>query len=317
MTQIALFHPTSLLGAELREALGSRRELWHDVRLLTTEESEAGTLTEVAGAAAMVTRLDDDDLDTVDVFFCCGGIEPSRPLIERLPPAALAIVLSPDATPDDGHPVVAGINTESAASGRVLLSPHPGTVLLAHLLHPLRDFGIESVSSTLLQPVSVYSTEGLEEVFEQTRSILRFDPNPPREIFPIQLAFNVVAAKRAGHVGPLVATVLASEFPVACQVLQTSVFHSYGASVHVKLDDDPGPERVREALSDSRWIDLAVDPDILGMIDAAARDEVIVGHVEADPSGGLWIWAVMDNITCGGAQNALRILESVRAQTVH
>lgn len=321
MTRLALLHPSDLLGNELREALGRRRELWQELRLLTTDEEEVGNLTDVAGAAAMVTRLEAGDLDRVEAAFFCGGIEESRPLIAALPPSATAIILSPDASPADGRAVVAGVNHEAARAGEPLVSPHPGAVLLAHLLHPLRDFRPASATATLLQPASVHSRAALDEVFEQTRSILRFDPNPPRRIFPTQVAFNVIPNQASSeHLVPHLRAVLdPAPESLAVQVLQAGVFHDYGASLHVVLGEDPGPEEVRRALAEHDGNDLAVDAELLGMIDAAAREEVLVGAVENAPgeAGGYWIWAVMDNLTCGGALNALRILEAVLQPFVH
>lgn len=321
MMNLALLRPSGLLGADLIELLGRRRDLWREVRLLTSDDDEAGALTEVAGAAAMVSKVEPGDLELQDVVFFCGGIEESRPLLASLSPAATAIVLSADAAPEDGHPVVAGINLETAHRGETLLSPHPGTLLLAHLLYPMRDFRPERLTATLLQPVSSHSRKALDEVFEQTRAILVFDPHPPREIFPVQMAFNVIPNPwPADHLRAHLETALGPSLEVtpevAVRVLQAGVFHSYGASVHVKLARDPGPEELREALGEHPEIDLAVDPELLGMIDAAARDQVIVGPIERSAPGEYWIWAVMDNLVCGAA-NAVRILEAVLQQHVH
>ena len=48
-----------------------------------------------------------------------------------------------------------------------------------------------------------------------------------------------------------------------------------------------------------------------GPVDAAAREEVVVGSVRPDAGapGGYWIWAVMDNLTRGGALNAVEVAE--------
>ena len=50
---------------------------------------------------------------------------------------------------------------------------------------------------------------------------------------------------------------------------------------------------------------------VAAQIDAAARDEVLIRAVEPDPAvpGGYRLWAVMDNLTCGGALNAVQIAE--------
>ncbi len=318
MTRLALLHPSGLLGSELREGLESRRELWREIRLLTTRDDEAGTLTELAGAAAMVTMMEPGDLEEVDVAFFCGGIEESRPVIEALAPASTAIVLSQDAAPRDGRPVVAGVNLESAERGEAILSPHPGAVLLAHLLHPLADFVPRQATATLLQPLSTHSRGALDEVFEQTRSLLRFDPDAPRQIFAAQMAFNVIPDQASSeHLVSHLTAVLASDVEAGVRVLQAGVFHGYGVSLYVKLAADPGLGEVREALAAHPANEPALEPELLGMIDAAGRDEVLVGPVEPDAAGGYWIWAVMDNLVCGGAANAIRILEAVRGPLVH
>ena len=49
MTILALINPQSLLGEEIKRELSRRKELWSEVRLLTTEEDQVGAVTDVAG----------------------------------------------------------------------------------------------------------------------------------------------------------------------------------------------------------------------------------------------------------------------------
>lgn len=318
MSHIALIHPTGLVGSTLRESLGLRSDLWTDVMLLSTQEEEIGTLTEVRRSAAMVQAFEAESLAAVDVAFFCGPMAHNRPLLTALPAGASAVILAPDATLEDGHPVVAGINLETAERGIRLLSPHPGTVALAHLIAPLVPFAPRRAVVTLLQPTSAVGAEALEEVLDQTRSILAFQPSPEHEVFPTQLAFNLFpAADQATQLPAQLGRLLAYEMEVAVQVLQVSAFHSFGISLHLELDDDPGPDSVRHALAGHPFNEMADEPDQLGLINAAASDNVLVGAVQAEPSGGYWIWAVMDNLTCGGALNALHILETLNQNAVN
>ncbi|HBL32028.1 MAG TPA: hypothetical protein DD490_34835, partial [Acidobacteria bacterium] len=64
--------------------------------------------------------------------------------------------------------VVAGVNTEAAHPGTLMVSPHPAVVLLAHLLHPLRELAPTSAVAHVIQPASLHDTAGLDELFEQT-----------------------------------------------------------------------------------------------------------------------------------------------------
>jgi aspartate-semialdehyde dehydrogenase len=312
VSALAIVHPSNLLAKELRETLESRRPQWTDIRLLSTREDEVGSLTEVAGAAAIVQRYEPDSLEGIPLAFFCGPIEQNRPVLEGLPPETTAVVLSTDATASDGVPVAAGVNTEAAGSGRVLLSPHPAAILLAHLLHPLRDLAPESAVATVIQPASMREDPGIEELFEQTRRIVAMIQRRPSPVFGAQLSFNLLPVPLpADPVAAQLHAVLGGPPPVSLQILQGGVFHSLSASLYVRLGGNPGLQAVRRALSEHPYLEAAARPRLLGPIDAAANDKVIFGTVRRDETGGYWLWAVMDNLTRGGALNAVEIAEAV------
>jgi aspartate-semialdehyde dehydrogenase len=312
---VAILHPTRLPGRELRETIAARHPDWTDVRLLSTREDEIGTLTEVAGAAALVGRYEPEALKGVDLAFFCGTAEESRPLRAELPAAATAILLSPEATLDDDVPVVAGVNGEAAHGRRALVSPHPAAVMLAHLLHPLREFAPTEAVATLIQPASMKDQAGLEELFENSRQIVAMTSRTATPVFGTQLAFNVLPAAMATGavetVGDQLHTVLAGAPPVTLQILQGAVFHAIAASVFVRCPSSPSLAAFRKALGENPVLEAAARPRLLGPVDAAASDKVIFGSLRKDDTGGFWLWAVMDNLTRGGALNALEIAEAV------
>ncbi|HZI63277.1 MAG TPA: Asd/ArgC dimerization domain-containing protein, partial [Thermoanaerobaculia bacterium] len=251
-------------------------------------------------------------LEGVDLAFFCGDIEGNRPLLDRLPSETTAIVLSPDATRGDGVPVVAGINLDEATVGQVLISPHPGAVALAHLLFPLQPLGLESAVATLVQPVSMREEPALHELFEQTRRILSFSDQRPG-MFGKQLAFNLLPAAAAANLTGELSGLVGGELELAVQVVQGGVFHGFALSVYTRFGGDPGLAAVREALRRHPHLELVRRPELLGPIDAAGKDAVLVGLIEPEPrrAGGYWLWAVMDNLTRGGALNALEIAAAV------
>jgi aspartate-semialdehyde dehydrogenase len=279
-----------------------------DVRLLSHRDDEIGTLTEVAGAAAMVTRYEPEKLQGVATAFLCGTMEDNRPILAEIPPETTAVLLSFDATAADGQAVVAGVNDEAARGHRVLLSPHPGVVLLAHLLAALRELKVEEAVATLIQPASMRDDAGLEELFEQTRQIVAMTRRSPTPVFGAQLSFNLLPV-------PLPADPLTGQLqavlpgmPLALQILQGAVFHSVSASLYVRCAGNPTLQAIRKTLADNPHLEAADRPKHLGPIDAAASDKVIYGNVRKDEAGGgFWLWAVMDNLTRGGALNALEI----------
>lgn len=319
MTALAIVHPSDLLGKELRQTLSGADPgiSWQEIRLLSTNEQEVGTLTEVGGAAAMVQRYEPGSLDGVSVAFFCGPAAANRPLLRELaelPASVTAVVLSPDATPADGHPVVAGINRRPAGAN-VLLSPHPAVILLAHLIHPLAEVcEPREVTATVVQPASIFNEAGLEELFDQARQIVAMSERRRSALFGAQLAFNLMPAAHSGETTPAIATALATVLPavppVAVQLLQGGTFHGMALSLHLRADRMPGQSALRKALLAGPYVAAAGDPAHLGPIDAAVSEKVLLGPLRKDDLG-LWLWAVMDNLTRGGALNAIEIAAAV------
>lgn len=310
MTRIAILHPTTLLGREVREMLEDRPHLASDLRLLSTETDEVGTLTGVGGGAAVILQATPAEVAGVDLLFLCGDPDESRGFLKALPPGATAIVLSPHAPTGTGTLVIPGVNPEAAVRGTVLQSPHPGAVLLAHLLRPLAGLGIVDVSATILQPASIYDHAGLDDLFYQTRGILAMRGGDS-ELFGRQLAFNVLPARTEGaRLAAQAAQVLELEAPLSVQLLQGGVFHGMGVSLHLEISGADALE-VHEALAESPLVEDAEEPELLGPIDAAAHPAILLGSVSQDRPGSIWIWAVMDNLTRGGALNAVEIAEGL------
>ena len=319
MSRLIILHPTDMVGSELRETLEQHRQSWQDLRLVSTLPEEIGTIADVRGDATFVQPLESDTFDNVDAVFFCGPMRQNRAALDALPPAATAILLSPDAGPDDGQPIVATINPHRIDPLRPIVSPNPGAIALAHLLHPLAAFGLSRATATLLRPISAFGSEALDEMLAQTRSLLNFSSRPGG-ILPTQMAFNFLPTIDGidANLPRLVTTLLDRDLDLTVSTLQAGVFHSYAIHLCVELGDDPGPEAVRETLGDHISNELSEDPELLGPIDAAGQSKVLIGPVQgAGRPGAYWIWAVMDNLTCGGASNAMRIFEAVQRQHVH
>ena len=105
--------------------------------------------------------------------------------------------------------------------------------------------------------------------------------------------------------------------PVAVQVLQGGIFHGVAISLEVRLSRDLEPTELAATLTASGTV-VAVDEEDrahLGPIDTANRDEVLLGAITPTGArpGAYWIWAVVDNLTRGGAQNALELAADLRA----
>jgi aspartate-semialdehyde dehydrogenase len=142
-------------------------------------------------------------------------------------------------------------------------------------------------------------------------------------LFDRQLAFSLYPAPppagggAAGTAGiaALVRRATGIRSSLAIQILLGAVFHGVSVSLYVRFDEDPGEKAVRRALAGQRHVKVSpagTSPsDVPAATDAAASEEVLVGAVRPAPEhpGAYWIWAVMDNLTRGGALNAVEVAE--------
>lgn len=310
MRRLAVVHPTSLLGRELRERLDRRRELWSEIRLLSNREEEIGTVTEVADRAMLVERPDAVDGLTADLILLCDDMEHSAPLLSRLTPTAMALVLARDVGSGVGQVLVNGVNLDGSELEQVLVSPPAGVLALSRLLEPLRSLGLIACTATLLQPASARGEEAIEEVFSQTRSLLGFRPIGSGGPFGAQIAFNLLpmADDGARSAAGLLREVLGDDVHVSVQVLQAGVFHGLSISACCRFEEDPSDEAVRTALDSAPGVELVEGAAGLGPVLAASRSEVLVGHARAAEEwpGAHWLWAVGDHLVLE-ADNALAI----------
>jgi aspartate-semialdehyde dehydrogenase len=92
------------------------------------------------------------------------------------------------------------------------------------------------------------------------------------------------------------------------------VIAGHSESINIETRDDLDPDDCRALLSNAPGV-LVVDAPGEGVyplaIDAAGRDEVLVGRIRRDPSQErcLNLWVVGDNLRKGAATNAVQIGE--------
>ena len=313
MTCFAIWNPDSLLGREIKESLARRRDLWDDLRLLAPESEDEAVVTNIGDEAAFVLPPTGDSLDDIDVLFACEFEDGSYHRLEGLDEKATTIVIPSNGCVDGIPALVAGVNAGPIAAGSTVASAHPAVVALAHVLSPLDGLGFSGCTATVLLPSSTFDQQGIDELLAQTRAILAFQEQPHGELFDHQLAFNIVPGEVAGNVlARSLAEVL--EFDPTSVAIQTGlsgVFHGLTISALIHLDPECAAASVRSKLAASDSIEMAAEARPLGPVAAAGKDKILLGAIEpASAPGSFWLWAVTDNLTAGGALNAIGIAEA-------
>ncbi len=147
-------------------------------------------------------------------------------------------------------------------------------------------------------------------------------------VFPHQIAFNVIPQVETFVDGDDYTTeerkvmretrkILGrseEEMAISATCVRVPVVTGHSESINVQTREPLSPEECRELLAAAPGV-VVVDAPGEGLyplaIDAAGRDEVLVGRIRRDPSHErcLNLWVVGDNLRKGAATNAVQVAE--------
>lgn len=319
--RIAIANPLTLVGKELQTILNARGIPYAHMELINTTAAEEESLTATEEGAAVVRHAGEDSFIGADIVFFCGPAEANEQYLARaVADGAFVIDLSQPSMTPDARPVIIGVNDHELQERQVALSPHPVTIPVALILTHLRKLApLRLCAVSAIQPASEFGQEGIDELFQQTISALNMK-SMPNTVFDRQLAFNLYPAIGGGESEAYVVEQLRSivdpQLPVTISITQGTIFHGHSISLFAQFDQSVDLEEIRTQLDRSEAIEVSPADDTIATLDAAGRDQVIVGRIhtsEALPNG-VWIWAVVDNLRRSSALNAVLIAEEYLAR---
>jgi aspartate-semialdehyde dehydrogenase len=314
--RLGIINPTTLVGNEIKTILRERAFPFSKIALLDASGRAEGALTDIGDEAAIVAPVAQEGLGGLDLVFFCGPPETNREWIARhADDGFIAVDLSQPTAAEDGGLAVAGINLEHLAGSPVLVSPHPVAIPIALILHQIATLSpVEICTATVVQPASEVGQEGVEELAQQTISVLNVH-TVPKTVFDRQLAFNLYPATERNEelIVAQIRDLTDPRTPIALLITQGTIFHGHTFSLFIRTAEELTAERIAGALRANPALALPEGDQQFGTIDAAGKDEVLIAEVRPDPSirGGFWIWAVCDNLRRGSALNAVLVAEKM------
>jgi aspartate-semialdehyde dehydrogenase len=313
----AVVGASTLLGKELAEELNAATDVLWDIKLLDAEDA-GGTITAAGDEALVIQPIAADSFVGIDVVFFAGEGSTALQFWKAAHTAGAAIVDLTGALEGQPHvhvrsPLVPGGAAPDLATVAEV-SAQPAAIMLALASGRLHKAGIERMAATVLQPASALGNAGVEEVHQQTVSLLSFKPLP-KDIYDAQVAFNLLASLGSvakanlektrdailRHIEILTGSGAANS--VALQLLQAPVFHGYTASVFVETSQPIDEQALRKMLLEGPS-HLLQDESPSNEI-AAGKGEVLVRVTASESKKGsaFWLWMAADNLRLS-ARNA-------------
>lgn len=314
--RLGIVNPLTLVGNEISTILRDRAFPSAKIVLLDSS-GNAGALTDLGDEPAVVTAISDDELEDLDLVFFCGPPAPNREWLARQrEDDFIAIDLSQPTSTDDGKLAIAGVNLEELGEGDdLLISPHPVAIPITLILRQIASAApVEICAATVVQPASELEQGGVEELAQQTISVLNLHP-VPKSVFDRQLAFNLYPAleHREPFIVSQVRSLIDPRTQLALLITQGTIFHGHTFSLFVKTREEVETAKIVDALKSHPALAFPEGDQQFGTIDAAGKDEVLIASVRRDETiaGGFWVWAVCDNLRRSSALNAVLVAEKV------
>lgn len=327
---MAIVGSASLLGRELREIL-AEKPLPAAIKLIGAEDETSLTLTEHAGEAVVMTALDEDNLSGAQVVLLAGSSASSRraqEILERTATRAALVDLTgfhEDSPRARLRAPMVEAPGQVAAPDAIHVIAHPAAIALALFFsHVHRRYPIRRCLVHVFEPASERGQAGVEELQQQTVSLLTFKGLPKR-VFDEQLGFNLLARygseapqslehfelRIERHLASLLAAQGGPPMP-SLRLIQAPVFHGYSFSIWAELEENPGPEALERALA-AQQIDVrSAELEAPTAVGFAGQSGVAVGAIRTDRnnSRAIWFWMVADNLRIA-AENALAAAEAL------
>jgi aspartate-semialdehyde dehydrogenase len=199
---------------------------------------------------------------------------------------------------------------------------HPAAIAMTLLLHRLETrFKIQRWVVHIFEPASERGAAGVQELQEQTVSLLSFKPMP-KKIFDTQLSYSLLAqlgeeaevqlenleARIEKHLATLLHNAEIGPMP-SLRLIQAPVFHGYSFSVWIEFAGETPDPAALEALLATENISVDTAPNNVGI---AGQDGISVGVISRDRNHAraVWLWVAADNLRLA-ARNALLVAQEV------
>jgi aspartate-semialdehyde dehydrogenase len=213
-----------------------------------------------------------------------------------------------------------------------VVSAHPAALMLALLARRVHSkLPIRTIAATFFEPASEHGQGAMDELHQQTVSLLSFQ-TLPREQYDAQVAFNMVPSlgeagkvklgairqRIADHYRSISGGEVAGS--VAVQVVQAPVFHGYTAAMFVELSE-PASVREFEAAAQGDRVDLVGgESDPPSNLSAAGQPDMLIQVRSAEGEGAtgsrFWVWMAADNLKVAAA-NAIACANELRRMRPH
>lgn len=209
----------------------------------------------------------------------------------------------------------------------IIANPNCSTAQMVVALKPLHDRAkIKRVVVSTYQSVSGAGKDGIDELWDQTKSIYNPTDDKPATKFTKQIAFNVIphidvfmedgTTKEEWKMVAETKKIVDTSIKVTATCVRVPVFVGHSEAVNIEfeefLDEDEARDILREAPG-IMVIDKREDGGYVTPVECVGDFATFISRIRQDSTieNGLNLWCVSDNLRKGAALNAVQIAETL------
>ncbi|MEO1238351.1 MAG: aspartate-semialdehyde dehydrogenase [Pseudomonadota bacterium] len=224
--------------------------------------------------------------------------------------------------------IVPEVNPEAIDGVRnknIIANPNCSTAQMVVALKPLHDRArIKRVVVSTYQSVSGAGKGGLDELWDQTKSIYNPTSEVPPATFQKQIAFNVIpqidvfmedgSTKEEWKMVAETKKIVDKSIKVTATCVRVPVFVGHSEAINIEFEDFLDEDEARDILRQAPGI-MVVDKREPGgyttPVECVGDFATFISRIRQDSTieNGLNLWCVSDNLRKGAALNAVQIAE--------
>ncbi len=209
----------------------------------------------------------------------------------------------------------------------IIANPNCSTAQMVVALKPLHDRArIKRVVVSTYQSVSGSGKGGIDELWDQTKSIYNPTDDKPAKQFTKQIAFNVIPhidvfldsgdTKEEWKMVAETKKIVDTSIKVTATCVRVPVFVGHSEAINIEFEDFLDEDEAREILREAPGImviDKREDGGYVTPVECVGDFATFISRVRQDSTieNGINLWCVSDNLRKGAALNAVQIAETL------
>jgi aspartate-semialdehyde dehydrogenase len=320
---------TGNVGREMLNILAERHFPVDEITALASRKS-IGTEVSFGDKTLKTKDLDTFDFTGWDMALFAVGSEATKQYAPKAAKAGCVVIDNSSLYRyDPDIPlIVPEVNPDAVmgyAKKNIIANPNCSTAQMVVALKPLHDRAkIKRVVVSTYQSVSGAGKDGIDELWDQTKSIYNPVDEKPAKKFTKQIAFNVIphidvfmedgSTKEEWKMVAETKKIVDPMIKVTATCVRVPVFVGHSEAINIEFEEHLDEDEAREILRESPGImviDKRENGGYVTPVECVGDFATFISRIRQDSTieNGLNLWCVSDNLRKGAALNAVQIAE--------